>query len=297
MIINRGTLSAFFTGLQTVFNGALHKVDTFYDQYSMRVPSSTAAEQYAWMGLIPGLREWIGDRVLSNIRTYDFTIKNKSWERTLTVLRDHLADDQAGVYAPMTESLALEVKRHPQELIDALLLAGFSNICYDGQPFFNANHPTINEDGSVALVSNFGGGSGNPWFLIDDTRGIKPFILQVRQEPNFVAMQDDTDERVFMAKEFRYGVDWRGNVGYGLWQLCYGSKQTLDATGYQAARAAMMTMTGDNGRKLGLMPRLLICGPSNEAAAKNLLNADFLANGATNIYKGTAKLVVSPYLP
>jgi phage major head subunit gpT-like protein len=58
-----------------------------------------------------------------------------------------------------------------------------------------------------------------------------------------------------------------------------------------------MTMTGDNGRKLGLMPRLLICGPNNEAAAKNLLNADFLANGATNIYKGTAKLVVSPYLP
>lgn len=297
MIINRGTLGAFFTGLQTVFNSALHKVETYYDQYSMRVPSSTSAEQYAWMGLIPGLREWIGDRVLANIRTYDFTIKNKPWERTLTVHRDHLADDQAGIYAPLTEALALEVKRHPQELIDALLLAGFSNICYDGQTFFNANHPTISEDGSVALVSNFGGGSGNPWFLIDDTRGIKPFILQVRQDPNFTAMQDDTDERVFMAKEFRYGVDWRGNVGYGLWQLCYGSKQTLDATGYQAARAAMMTMTGDNGRKLGLMPRLLVCGPSNEAAAKTLLNADFLANGATNIYKGTAKLVVSPYLP
>lgn len=297
MIINRGTLSAFFTGLKTVFNNAFSKAETTFEQYSMRVPSTTAQEQYGWMGMIPGLREWVGDRQLANIRTYDFTIKNKPWERTLTVNRDQLEDDQMGIYSPMTASLGLEAKRHPQELIDSLLLAGFTNLCYDGQPFFNANHPTYNEDGSVTLVSNSGGGAGNPWFLIDDTRGIMPFILQVRKDAEFVAMQDLDDERVFMAKEYRFGVDWRGNVGYGLWQFAYGCKQTLDATNYQAGRAQMMTLTGDNQRKLGLMPRLLVCGPSNEANAKNLLTADFLANGATNIYKGTAKLVVSPYLP
>ena len=65
---------------------------------------------------------------------------------------------------------------------------------------------------------------------------------------------------------------------------------------YQAARAAMMAMTGDNGRKLGLQPKLLIVGPSNEGAARKLLTADNNAAGATNIYKGTASLVVSPYL-
>jgi phage major head subunit gpT-like protein len=297
MIINRGTLSAFFTGLKTVYNNAFAKVETYFEQYSMRVPSSTAQEQYGWMGMIPGLREWIGDRQLANIRTYDFTLKNKSWERTLTANKDHIADDQIGIYTPMATALALEAKRHPQELVDGLLINGFVNLCYDGQPFFNANHPTYNDDGSVTLVSNNGGGAANPWFLIDDTRGVMPFIFQVRQDPNFVQMFDEDDERVFMAKEYRYGVDWRGNVGYGLWQLAYGSKQVLDATAYQAARAAMMTMTGDGQRKLGLMPKLLICGPSNEAAAKNLLQADMLANGATNIYKGTAKLVVSPYLP
>ncbi len=296
MVINRASLSAFFTGLKTVFNNAFAKVETTFEKYSMRVPSTTSQEQYGWMGMIPGLREWIGDRQLANIRTYDFTIKNKSWERTLTANKDHILDDQMGIYSPMAGALALEAKRHPQELVDSLLLNGFANLCYDGQPFFNANHPTYNEDGSVALVSNNGGGAGAAWFLIDDTRGIMPIIFQVRQEPNFVAMFDDTDERVFMAKEFRYGVDWRGNVGYGLWQLAYGSKQTVDETGYQAARSAMMTMTGDGGRKLGLTPRLVVCGPSNEAAFRKLLESDFLANGATNVYKGTAKLVVSPYL-
>lgn len=296
MIVNRSTLGAFFTGLQTSYNNALSRVETQYDRYAMTVPSSTAAEQYGWMGLIPGLREWIGDRQLANIKTYDFTLKNKSFERTLSVNRDHLEDDQVGIYAPMAESLGMEAKRHPQELIDSLLAGGFVNLGYDGQPFFSANHPTYNQDGSVTLVSNYTAGAGSPWFLVDDTRGVKPWILQMRKKPQFVAMHDETDERVFMAKEFRYGVDWRGNVGYGLWQLAYGSKATLDEAGYQAARTAMMSMTGDNGRKLGLMPKLLIVGPSNEGAAKKLLIADANAAGATNIYKGTASLVVSPYL-
>lgn len=296
MIINRATLAAFFTGLQTAFNSAFAKADTNYEQYSMGVPSVTSQEQYAWMGMIPGLREWIGDRQLANIRTYDFTIKNKPWERTLAVNRDHIADDQFGIYTPMVQSLAMEAKRHPQELLDNLVLNGFTNLCYDGQPFFSANHPTVNEDGSITLVSNNGGGAGAAWFLIDDTRGVKPFIVQTRQKPNFQSMQNEDDERVFMAKEFRYGVDWRGNVGYGLWQLAYASKQTLTDVNYDAARAAMMSMTGDNQRKLGLRPTILLVGPSNERAAMKLVNADTLANGATNVYKGSARVVVSPYL-
>lgn len=296
MIINRATLAAFFTGLQTSYNNAFAKIETVYDQYAMRVPSVTAQEQYGWMGMIPGLREWIGDRQLANIRTYDFTIKNKPWERTLTVNRDHIEDDQIGIYTPLATGLAGEAKRHPQELLDSLVSAGFVNLCYDGQPFFSANHPTYNEDGSVALVSNFGGGAAAPWFLIDDTRGVMPFILQVRKSPKFVSMTDETDERVFMAKEFRYGVDWRGNVGYGLWQLAYASKQALTDVNYDAARAAMMGLIGDNQRKLGLRPTILLVGPSNERAAMKLVNADTLANGATNVYKGSARVVVSPYL-
>lgn len=296
MIINRATLSAFFTGLQTKYNDAFSKVETTFEQYSMGVPSTTAQEQYGWMGMIPGLREWIGDRQLANIRTYDFTIKNKPWERTLTVNRDHIEDDVVGIYSPMATALGNEAKRHPQELLDNLVVNGFTNLCYDGQPFFSANHPTYNEDGSVALVSNTGGGAAAAWFLIDDTRGVMPFIMQTRKKPKFVSMQDETDERVFMAKEFRYGVDWRGNVGYGLWQLAYASKQVLTDVNYDAARAAMMGMTGDNQRKLGLKPTILLVGPSNERAAMKLVNADTLANGATNVYKGSARVVVSPYL-
>lgn len=59
------------------------------------------------------------------------------------------------------------------------------------------------------------------WYLLDTTRAIRPLILQITKEPEFVAMDKPDDERAFMAKKFRYGVDTMDNAGYGLWQLAF----------------------------------------------------------------------------
>lgn len=299
MILNRATLQALFTGLSTAFNNGLNNLGmpaTVYSQYAMTVPSSTAQQQYAWLGMLPGLREWIGDRQINNLATSDFTIRNRKFESTIAVLKEHIEDDQLGLYTPMATMLGTEAIRHRQELIDALVLGGFTNLCYDGQPFFHTSHPVTNADGTVTTVSNTQGGGGNAWFLIDASRPVKPFILQMRKEPQFVAMDKLDDERVFTASEFRFGVDWRGNVGYGLWQLAYASRQTLDEANYSAARAAMRGMSGERGRKLGISPNILLVGPSNEIAALKLVEAEYNASGATNVLAGTTKVVVSSYL-
>lgn len=61
------------------------------------------------------------------------------------------------------------------------------------------------------------------WFLACLNKPIKPFILQMRKEAQFVVLDNYDDENVFMRKEFIYGVDYRGAVGYGLPHLIYGS--------------------------------------------------------------------------
>ena len=61
------------------------------------------------------------------------------------------------------------------------------------------------------------------WFLTDLNKPTKPFILQMRKEAQFVALDNHEDEGVFMRKEYVYGVDYRGAVGYGLPHLIYGS--------------------------------------------------------------------------
>lgn len=296
MQINRQNLQAMFTGYQTIFNSAFAGAQSQWDQVAMPVPSTHKAETYGWLGTTTRFREWAGDRVIQNLKLHDYTIKNKPYENTIGVDRDDVEDDSYGVYTPMIASMGADARMHPDELVFALLALGISQVCYDGQYFFDTDHPVTQADGSVASVSNYGGGAGTAWYLLDTSKPIKPLILQRRKDYKFVAMDQESDEAVFSRKEFRYGVDARCNVGFGLWQTGYASKQALDATAYGAARAAMMSMKGDNGKPLGVRPTLLVVPPSLEKIGLELLQAEKNAAGATNVYQNTAKLLVSPWL-
>lgn len=64
---------------------------------------------------------------------------------------------------------------------------------------------------------------------------------------------------------------------------------------YKAARAAIMSVRGDKGKSLKLVPDLLVVSPAKEEEARTILEAE-LINGTSNIMKGTAKLLVEPEL-
>jgi phage major head subunit gpT-like protein len=294
MIVNQANLQAMYKSFKVIFNQAFEGAPSMCDLVAMRCPSTSKEQGYPWLADFPMMKEWIGDRVIKDLSAFDFTIKNKSYEATIGVDRDDIDDDSIGLYTPMIQGLAQAAKEHPDILVFALLKQAFTTKCYDNQYFCDTDHPW-GPDGAV--VSNSGGGAGAPWFLMDLRRAIKPIILQVRKTPEFVAMDKVDNEQVFMRKKYMYGVDDRKNVGFGLWQLAYGSKQTLDATSYAAARAAMMSFTREDGvTPLGVIPTHLVHGPTLESAAKTAIDAANQAGGASNIWYNTVKTVNVPWL-
>ena len=86
MIVNPQTLRGIYVAFNTLFNKALEEVKPLYKEIATITPSTTEAETYAWLGDIPGMREWVGDREIQNLTASDYTIKNKGFE--LTVRRD-----------------------------------------------------------------------------------------------------------------------------------------------------------------------------------------------------------------
>lgn len=297
MIINSANLRTLYTAYSAAYQGAFAEAPRLYERVATTVPSSTAKNEYGWLGSFPKVREWIGPRVIHGLGVHDYTIKNKRWELTIGVDRDDIDDDTYGLYTPRFQDLGRETATFPDELIWPLLKNGFTQTCYDGQYFFDTDHPVGGVDGvPVASVSNSGGGAGTPWFLMDVSRPLKPLIFQQRRAFEFRRMDAATDEVVFERNEYRYGVDGRCNVGYGFWQMAYGSKQTLNAANYSAARAAMMSFKSDSGKPLALQPRLLVVPPTLEAAGLEILNAERDAAGATNVWRNTAELLVVPWL-
>lgn len=283
------------TGFKTIFQRAFDGAPSDYDKVAMVVPSTNRQETYGWLGQATGFRKWLSDRIIQNLKAHGYTIVNEAFENTVGVDRDDIEDDALGVYAPMFEQLGMDAKAHPNELVFGLLASGFTGVCYDGQYFFDTDHPVM-LSGAETSVSNFSGGAGTPWYLIDATKAIKPIIFQKRRDYQFVAMDRPDDEEVFNKKQFRYGVDCRVNAGYGLWQLAHASKQDLDATNFNAAFASMQSIKGDNGKPLGVNPSLLVVPPTLREAAMEIAKAERDANGATNVNRGVVEVLVTPWL-
>lgn len=296
MLITSAALNGLRTGFRTNFRGGLEQAPSQYLRVATVVPSTAASETYGWLGKIPNMREWLGDRLVQNLSEYDYLIRNRSFETTIGVNRDHIRDDNIGQYAPLMTELGMSVSAFPDQLVWPLLKAGFTTPCFDKQYYFDIDHPVLDENGVMQSVANTDGGSGTPWFLLCTKRAIKPLIYQEREKFEFVAKDDPNDDNVFWKKEFIYGVDGRCNVGFGFWQFAWGSRQTLNPANYEIARVAIQSFKADYGRPLGLTPDLLVVPPSLGGAARSLLTSALINGGETNKWAGTAEVMEVPWL-
>ena len=292
MLVNQETVAALNVGFSTIFKKALEVTETLYQRVATVVPSSTAQNNYAWLGSWPMLREWVGERVIKALAAHGYTVLNKSFEATVGVKRDDIEDEQLGIYNPQFESLGVNAKKHPDKLVFALLAAGISTLCYDGQYFFDTDHPQGDEAGST--WSNYTTGANAAWYLLDTSQPLKPLIFQMRRQPELVVHDDpNVHESVFMRKEILYGVDYRGNAGFGLPQLAHCSKADLTEDNYFAAKKLMRERVNEEDEPLEIEPNLIVVPPSLELKSKKLfLTSQYSTGGENPLYKDVEVLVV-----
>jgi phage major head subunit gpT-like protein len=317
MDINRENLDTVFRGLRSDFNGAFRNgEDATADALATTVPSSTASERFDWLGDLPEMREWLGERVVKQLKTHKYEVFPKEWELTIRAKRSDIMDDRIGIYSLQARSGGEGARLLKVREIANALDAGASELCYDGQPFFDTEHP-VGDAGDVSLVSNLLGGGGasaaSPWYIADMTRVVKPIICIDREKPAFQAFADYTNLHTFMNNEFLYGTSARLGTGYGLWQTCVRNENALNVDNLMATRYAMSQFTSDTkneaGRrkKLGINGKVLICGAANEEKALACIKSsivssrtDALAVASTttpNPCLGLFELVVVSWLP
>jgi phage major head subunit gpT-like protein len=226
---------------------------------------------------------------------------NKKYESTLEVRRTDIEDDNLGIYRTLSASMAFEVERFFNQTVADLMADGFNGLCYDGQPFFDTEHPVYpspDGTGSPMAISNIAGSpgaSGKTWFLLSLAGPLRPFILQQRSAPELDEITDPKNDAVFMRDVYLYGIRYRGNFGYGLWQQAVASRLDLDPDSYAAARLTMRSFRRDGGAPLGMTPTHLVVDPTNEAAGRALLETQFIPGGGSNPNYHTAELLVADW--
>lgn len=304
-ILSNALVQALFTGWKGDFQGALGAAPSQYSQIATVIQSTTKSNTYGWLGQVPYLREWIGDRVIKDVAEHGYQIVNKPFESTVGVNVDDIEDDNVGIYSPLFSMLGEEAGKQPDQLVFGALSDGFSKTCYDGQNFFDTDHPVYpNSDGtgeaqSVSNVFVDADYKGEPWYILDCTRTIKPIIFQNRKSPTLIAMDAQTDEALFTKKLLRYGVDTRCQAGYSFWQFAYAVKAPLTPDNLWKVYSAMRSFRGDGDKRLAIKPSHLVVPASLEKEATKILERELNTDGtnvASNELKGKLQLIVGDYL-
>jgi len=143
------------------------------------------------------MRKWLGDKVIKSLEAFKYTIVNDDWEATVAVDRNDIEDDTLGIYAPMAQEAGYSAKQLPDE-IDAEKNNAFTNLCYDGQYFYDTDHSvagaSVSNKGTAALsaasnalvTASYGAGrlaimkfkddEGRPLNLIPDVLEVPPAL-------------------------------------------------------------------------------------------------------------------------
>lgn len=302
MIITPASLDAAFTGFSHSFQQGVMSAEPIWSKLAMQADSGTEQETYSFQARVPRMREWVGERVYNDLASNTYTLANKDYEDSFEVPRNKFEDDKFGIYRNTSMALGSAIALWPDDLVIEALLAGGSQLCYDGQYFFDTDHPKNPQDASAGTQANLytstaltaanfdtvrssmrslvgedgktmrikphllvippalektareivvaqtvpnavgtasqtnvqagtadilviddlaasAGGSDTTWYLLDDTKPIKPFLFQIRKTPQLLFFDRPTDTNVFEKKKFRFGVDARGRAGYALWYL------------------------------------------------------------------------------
>ena len=155
MIVNAATLAVVFTNLKTTFNKAFEAAPSNWQKVAMLVPSTGSQNDYKWLSNFPRMRKWIDEKAVKALAAFGYTIVNDDFEATVEVDRNHIADDQLGIYAPQAQGAAFSAKQLPDEIVADLENGVFDNLCYDGQYMCDTDHSvagaSVSNKGTVAL--------------------------------------------------------------------------------------------------------------------------------------------------
>jgi phage major head subunit gpT-like protein len=161
LLTSRAVIGSFYNRLQMGSSG-------WATRLAMKIDSNQASEDYAWLGMSPAMKEWVGGRKAQDLRENSFRITNKDHEATLEINVADLRRDQTGQIDLRIKELADRTASYPAKLLSTLIINAEAAVCYDGQYFFDTDHT----EGASGTQSND--------IVYDVTTPTKPTVPEMR---------------------------------------------------------------------------------------------------------------------
>ena len=294
-VVTQALLDALRTTFSDAFKRGMTSAPVVGGMLSTPVPSSTSVNTYGFLGDLPIFRKWVGEKRIKEMLEKAYQLINDPYEATLSIHKHQVADDQLGLYPALFEGWGGEAKQWMDRLRFQALAEGHTREGFDGQNFFDTDHPQF-DDADSTWSNNDTTDAGEAWFLVDLSKPLKPLVAQEREAPHFWWDNLLTSPEVSKTGYMHAYGEARGAVGYTLPFLAYRSTKVLSGDNYILARDAMKAFKDDNGEPRGIRPTHLIAGISNQQLAKDTFKPN-LAGGESNTLAGEVTIIEADRLP
>lgn len=142
MEVTQGNMANLFTALKGAFVDAIRdfKVPEAVGDFTLTVPSTGSSEEYPTAALLGDLEELLDELAMTNLAEFMQEIDNVRFERGYGIPRDHVEDDNLGMYPQMSASLGRRAASHPYRMVPNLFINGFATAWVDTANVFSNNH-------------------------------------------------------------------------------------------------------------------------------------------------------------
>lgn len=195
-LLSRDKLEAAYVTYSTIFDGALANTPVIYPEIATVMTGVGPVTEMKWLGDVPVMTEWIGNRKINRLRAESHTLRTKWYANGIEIDHDDLAEDKLGIVRPRITALAKMGPRKIDSLVVDYYTSGFAatlGTTFDGQYLFDTDHTIDTADGSTsqsnlqtgALSSTnfnaalqkamaFTGTNGEPLDIVPDTLLVGP---------------------------------------------------------------------------------------------------------------------------
>lgn len=205
------------------FSQANLMTPTAWDYVATQVPSTTAKNVYPWMSKLPAFKLWKGENETENVRSRDYTLVNQTFRMGFDISKDDIMDDTIGLFGDVVSDAGRARAEFPDRNVFQTLEAGDSETCWDGQFFYDTDHPVDIDNASKGTYENLLIGATYDWTV--DPVGVFQSVRAAMQKfprddgtrigaiPNILVGGPDMEGPILKAIEATFVTDIVKNAG------------------------------------------------------------------------------------
>jgi phage major head subunit gpT-like protein len=213
-MIDRAKVEAAFVVFSTVFDMKLSNTPVIYPQIATVIPGVSERVEFKWLGSIPTLKRWVGDRTLQRLRGETQALTTEWWANGIEVDVDDLNNEaKYGMIIKRIRSMAQACARRMDDQVVSHYVNGFAGtlgVTYDNQYLYDTDHTAAGDGTGVAQSNLIAGGFASGTFntmlqksmeLVDDEG--EPISVSVRRI--LAGPQNQLTLRTVLKQEYQAG--------------------------------------------------------------------------------------------